>query len=129
MLRAIRGCAGFHARYTEQHRLDPERRTFVCFTRAVNLYDDENGPRRRVARMESKSLWEPWTVRTENVLIPDDRDVREGHNLFYGMPTRYYAGIYWGFLGRSALRRTSTPSWPTAATASSSSASRTVPAS
>jgi len=77
---------------------DPKQRKFVCFTRAVNIYDDKNGLRRRVARLESSSLWDEWPVFPENIMIPDELDEKSGHSLFYGMPMKYYAGIYWGFL-------------------------------
>ena len=77
---------------------DPARRMYICFTRATNLYDDTNGLRRRVARLEHSTLWDKWPIYPENVLIPDELDERSGHPLFYGMPTQYYAGIYWGFL-------------------------------
>ena len=77
---------------------DPRLRTYVCFTRATNLYDDTNGLRRRVARLEHPTLWDTWPIYPENILIPDELDERSGHPLFYGMPTQYYAGIYWGFL-------------------------------
>ena len=50
---------------------DPKQRKFVCFTRGVNIYDDKNGLRRRVTRLESSKLWEEWPVYPENILIPD----------------------------------------------------------
>jgi hypothetical protein len=77
---------------------DPRHRKCVCFTRAVDIYNDENGPRRRVARLENPKIWDEWPVFPENILIPDELDARSGHTWFYGMPTKYYAGIYWGFL-------------------------------
>ncbi len=77
---------------------DPGQRKYVCFTRAVNIYNDENGLRRRVARLENSRLWDQWPIFPENVLIPDEADAKSGHTLFYGMPTKYYAGLYWGFL-------------------------------
>jgi len=77
---------------------DPRQRKCVCFTRAVNIYNDENGLRRRVARLENSRLWDEWPIVPENILIPDELDAESGHTLFYGMPTKYYAGIYCGFL-------------------------------
>lgn len=77
---------------------DPRQRKYVCFTRAVNIYNDDNGLRRRVARLENSKLWDEWRVFPENILIPDNLDARSGYTLFYGMPTKYYVGIYWGFL-------------------------------
>lgn len=78
---------------------DPRQAKYACFTRATNLYQDgPSGPRRRIARMEHDKLWDRWPVYSENILIPDSMDSREGHDYFYGMPVKYHAGIYWGFL-------------------------------
>ena len=76
---------------------DPKLKKFVCFTRAVNIYTGE-GQRRKISRLEHTALWEPWPILPQNILLPDTLDARTNHNYFYGMPTRYYAGIYWGFL-------------------------------
>ena len=76
---------------------DRRRGRFVWFTRATNLYRDR-GARRKVARLEHERLWEEWPIRSENILLPDQLDAETVHNYFYGMPTRYHAGIYWGFL-------------------------------
>ena len=87
---------------------DPVTKTFVWFTRATDRYSDsgnlERGATRRVARMENKQLWTEWPLQTQNVLIPDALDAinqpggdLDGFNFFYAMPTRYHAGIYWGF--------------------------------
>jgi hypothetical protein len=76
---------------------DPRRRTYVAFTRATNIYR-EHGPRRKVARLEHARLWESWPLYPENVLLPDEADAATAHNYFYGMPVRYYGGLYWGFL-------------------------------
>lgn len=84
---------------------DPRQRKYVMFTRATDIYakdwgpgGDLWGPRRRVARLEHSNLWDTWPVYTENILIPDELDAKTDHNYFYGMPARYHAGIYWGFL-------------------------------
>ncbi len=77
---------------------DPQLKKYVCFTRATNIYGDEIGRRRKVARLEHTSLWDEWPVFPENILLPDETDVKKGYWKFYGMPTSYYAGIYWGFL-------------------------------
>jgi hypothetical protein len=53
---------------------------------------------RRVARMTSKTLWTEWDVNPQTILVPDEADYETGFKLYYGMPTRYHAGIYWGFL-------------------------------
>ena len=76
---------------------DPRLECFAWFTRATNLYRDR-GARRKVARLQHESLWDEWPIRSENILLPDQLDAEDGHNYFYGMPTRYHAGIYWGFL-------------------------------
>ena len=54
--------------------------------------------------MEHAELWDKWPVHTENVIIPDELDEKGEHNYFYGMPTRYHAGIYWGFLWPYGLK-------------------------
>ena len=76
---------------------DPQRQRFVWFTRATNLYRTR-GARRKVGRLEHTHLWEEWPLRSENILLPDQVDAETLHNYFYGMPTRLYAGIYWGLL-------------------------------
>lgn len=76
---------------------DAQQGKFVCFTRATNIYPAA-GQRRRIARLENSELWSAWPIHPENILLPDDLDIQGGHSKFYGMPTRYEAGIYWGFL-------------------------------
>ena len=76
---------------------DPRRRRFVSFTRATNIYRAK-GERRKIARLENDALWEPWPITPRNILLPDAVDARTNHHYFYGMPARYYAGVYWGFL-------------------------------
>ncbi|MBT4499029.1 MAG: hypothetical protein HOC74_14975, partial [Gemmatimonadetes bacterium] len=76
---------------------DPRTRRFVWFTRATNIYRNR-GERRKVARLEHTDLWDEWPIRTENILLPDQLDADTLHHYFYGMPTSYHAGIYWGFL-------------------------------
>jgi len=83
---------------------DPRRGQYVMFCRAKHLYRTRRGPMidvgasRRVARMESKALWTEWPSAPRNILIPDALDSAKDFNFFYGMPTHFYAGIYWGFL-------------------------------
>ena len=87
---------------------DPDRKKFVWFTRATDRYSDSDnltrGATRRVARLENTKLWADWPLQTQNIFIPDTEDAAnrskgvDGHNFFYGMPTRYHAGIYWGCL-------------------------------
>lgn len=94
---------------------DPKDKEFVWHTRATDRYQDRepltSGATRRVCRITNKELWAEWPVHTQNILIPDESDARdksgdvsEGSNFFYGMPTRYHAGIYWGFLEPYAWR-------------------------
>ncbi|MCH2126384.1 MAG: hypothetical protein MK165_16460 [Pirellulaceae bacterium] len=87
---------------------DPAQKKFVWFTRATDRYSDSDnltrGATRRVARLENTKLWDPWPLQTQNIFIPDAEDAAartenvDGTNFFYGMPTRYHAGIYWGCL-------------------------------
>jgi hypothetical protein len=84
---------------------DPRRNEYVMFCRAKHIYRTfegdilDTGASRRVARMASKELWTLWDAEPQNILIPDEVDEERGDfNFFYGMPTRYHAGIYWGFL-------------------------------
>ena len=76
---------------------DPRLERLVWFTRATNLYRNR-GARRKIARLEHASLWDEWPIRSENILLPDQLDAETHHHYFYGMPTRFHAGIYWGFL-------------------------------
>ncbi len=87
---------------------DPRQQLYVWFTRPPDRYGDgENlirGATRRVARISNRRLWVQWPLHTQTILIPDADDatessdlVSEGSNFFYGMPTSYHAGIYWGF--------------------------------
>lgn len=83
---------------------DPRRKEYVMFCRAKHIYRTfrgdiiDTGASRRVARMSSPKLWTLWDSEPQNILAPDVKDEDAGFNFFYGMPTRYYAGIYWGFL-------------------------------
>ncbi|MDP6443593.1 MAG: hypothetical protein QGG36_19095 [Pirellulaceae bacterium] len=83
---------------------DPRRNEYVMFCRAKHIYRTfrgdivDTGASRRVARMSSPKLWTLWDAEPQNILVPDETDERAGFNFFYGMPTRYHAGIYWGFL-------------------------------
>ncbi len=83
---------------------DPRRQEYVIFCRAKHIYRTfrgqvlDTGASRRVARMANSKLWELWDRQPQNILIPDELDGRENFNFFYGMPRRYYGGVYWGFL-------------------------------
>ncbi len=56
------------------------------------------GESRRVARMSSPELWQPWSGAPETILIPDELDMERGFNRFYGMTVKRYAGIHFGFV-------------------------------
>ena len=85
---------------------DPRLRQYVMFCRGKHIYRAfgdkmlDTGASCRVARMSSSSLWEGWLDENtpQTVLVPDEIDAQTHFNFFYGMPTRHWAGIYWGFL-------------------------------
>jgi len=85
---------------------DPNRAEYVMFCRAKHIFrawgDNmlDTGASRRVARFTSDTLWTDWLAKQkpQTVLVPDEIDSATHFNFFYGMPTRYWAGIYWGFL-------------------------------
>lgn len=83
---------------------DPGRGEFVMYLRSRPRYGPfgntkiNRGHSRRVARMTSKELWTRWNDDAQNILIPDEKDAAGGFTQFYGMPVRFHAGIYWGFL-------------------------------
>lgn len=83
---------------------DPRRKEFVMYCRDKTAYRTfqgdilDTGESRRIARMASPELWTAWKSKPQNILIPDEQDMARGFNRFYGMPTTYHAGIYWGIL-------------------------------
>jgi len=85
---------------------DPVRDEYVMYCRAKHIYRTfrgdiiDTGASRRIARMTSPTLWTDWFEHGEpqTILIPDEIDNRTNFNFFYGMPARYHAGVYWGFL-------------------------------
>jgi hypothetical protein len=82
---------------------DPQLAEYVMFLRNKYIYSDreklDSGqPRRGVARLTSKELWTQWHGQPPHVIAPDELDAQSGYNFFYGMPVRYFAGIYWGFI-------------------------------
>jgi hypothetical protein len=84
---------------------DPERNHYVLFCRPKDIYRSgqkggmiNTGASRRMARMVHDTLWSHWPADPETILIPDELDNEEHFNFFYGMPTRYHGGLYWGFL-------------------------------
>ncbi len=98
--------AHLHSDHPNTVSWDPARGEFVMFCRAKHIYRAfgeemiDTGASRRIARMSSTELWTEWMEGTapQTILIPDESDNDTDRNFFYGMPTRYYAGIYWGFL-------------------------------
>lgn len=83
---------------------DPRRAEYVFYGRAKHIYRTfrgdviDTGASRRVARMSHPQLWEKWPSRPQQILIPDELDAKERYHFFYGMPTVYQHGLYWGFL-------------------------------
>ena len=85
---------------------DTTRDEYVMFCRATHIYRAfgdtmlDTGASRRVARLASPRLWTNWLQdqRPQNMLVPDEADADRGFTYFYGMPTRFHDGIYWGFL-------------------------------
>ncbi|MEW6303211.1 MAG: hypothetical protein AB1705_07060 [Verrucomicrobiota bacterium] len=83
---------------------DRERNQYVMYCRGKDRYRLfsgevlETGESRRISRMSNPELWTEWKTWPQAILLPDEFDARENFNAFYGMPTRYHAGIYWGAL-------------------------------
>lgn len=83
---------------------DPRGRQYVMYCRAKHIYRTfqgailDTGESRRIARMTSKELWTTWEAEPQQILVPDDVDEERGFSRFYGMPARYYGGVFWGFL-------------------------------
>jgi hypothetical protein len=86
---------------------DPKSKMYTAYTRATNIYGGEekgtqvvaeHGNRRKIAILQHDDLWSQWPIFPENILLPDAEDVGRGHWKFYGMPSQYYAGVYFGFL-------------------------------
>jgi hypothetical protein len=85
---------------------DPRRREYVMTLRAKHIYRAgqegivNTGESRRVALMSSPALWTDWLAHAapQQIVQPDELDAAGDYNRFYGMPTKYYAGIHWGFL-------------------------------
>ncbi len=60
----------------------------------------ETASTRLISRLTSPDLWAEWGDIPAAMLIPDAGDA----DLFYGMPTFRYGGVYWGFLQHYKLR-------------------------
>lgn len=98
--------AHLHSDHHNTVSYDPRRNEFVMYCRGKHIYrafgDNmlDTGASRRVARMSSSELWTDWLEKSQpqTVLIPDEIDSATHFNFFYGMPTCYRHGVYWGFL-------------------------------
>ena len=98
--------AHLHSDHHNTISFDGRLNQYVMFCRAKHIYRAggetmlDTGASRRVARMTSKSLWSGWLEhnKPQTILTPDEIDSQKHFNFFYGMPTRHWAGIYWGFL-------------------------------
>ncbi len=83
---------------------DPVRNEHVMFCRAKDRYlagQDgilNTGESRRISRVAGKDLWTKWEGSPQGILIPDEVDLANGFNRFYGMSARVYAGITFGFV-------------------------------
>lgn len=86
---------------------DPREEQYVLYLRAKHIYlapgqgkdrIDSGQSRRGVARMTGQDLWTTMTTVPQTIIVPDETDADNGYNFFYGMPTRRYAGAYFGFL-------------------------------
>jgi len=98
--------AHLHSDHHNSISYDGRRGQYVMFCRAKHIYRArgdtmlDTGASRRVARLTSDSLWGDWLAhaKPQTVLVPDEIDNQTHFNFFYGMPSRYWAGVYWGFL-------------------------------
>jgi hypothetical protein len=95
-----------HSDHPNTISYDAQRKEYVLFCRAKDIYRAwgeetiDTGASRRIARLSSKNLWSEWMEQgqPQTILAPDGLDSELHFNFFYGMPTRRYAGLYWGFL-------------------------------
>ncbi len=98
--------AHLHSDHHNTISYDTDRRQYVMYCRAKHIYRKwgeemlDTGASRRVARMTSDQLWGDWMQQSspQTIMVPDEIDAESHFNFFYGMPTRRWAGIYWGFL-------------------------------
>jgi hypothetical protein len=98
--------AHLHSDHPNTISYDPVSRQYVMYCRPKHIYRTfrgamiDTGASRRIARLTSRSLWSNWLEHADpqTVLIPDEIDSARHFNFFYGMPTTYRSGIYWGFL-------------------------------
>lgn len=98
--------AHLHSDHPNTISFDPVTRQYVMYCRPKHIYRTfrgamiDTGASRRIARLTSRSLWSDWLedADPQTMLIPDELDSARHFNFFYGMPTRYQSGIFWGFL-------------------------------
>jgi hypothetical protein len=99
--------AHLHSDHHNTISYDPLREEYVMFCRGKHIYRAwgeemlDTGASRRVARIASKQLWTDWlagSARPQTILVPDEIDSASHFNFFYGMPSQYRDGVYWGFL-------------------------------
>lgn len=98
--------AHLHSDHHNTISFDERLGQYVMFCRAKHIYRAggetmlDTGASRRVARMTSEALWSGWLEHSkpQTILTPDEIDSQRHFNFFYGMPTRHWAGVYWGFL-------------------------------
>jgi len=98
--------AHLHSDHHNTISWDPQREEYVLFCRAKHIYRAwgeemiDTGASRRIARMASPQLWADWMDGNapQTILVPDEIDAQTHHNFFYGMPSVYRDGVYWGFL-------------------------------
>jgi len=83
---------------------DPHRQQYLMYCRAKAVYrafgEDpiDTGESRRIALVANRELWADWPKEAQNILLPDELDTQQRYHAFYGMPTRVYAGVFFGFL-------------------------------
>jgi hypothetical protein len=83
---------------------DAARNEYVMFCRAKDRYlagQDgilNTGESRRISRVAAKDLWTKWEASPQSILVPDEVDLANGFNRFYGMSARVYAGITFGLV-------------------------------
>jgi len=96
--------ASMHSDTTNAIVYDTRRREYVMYCRPKHIFRTfrgdviDTGASRRVARMSSKELWTKWSGEPQTIFVPDEQDAKERFHFFYGMPVRYHAGVYFGFV-------------------------------
>lgn len=81
---------------------DPALGEYAMFCRAKDRYLAgqegilNTGESRRIFRVTGKDLWSRWDSSPHSVLIPDELDLANGFNRFYGMTAKVHAGVTFG---------------------------------